>query len=115
MAKQQYGITVSSKDGARSATEWFTSEVERDQFYAWYTDHKRVCVRVQRDDEQAAAREKEQALADQRRLRVIFEALNNGQPKLPQYPEAQARHDAALLYARELLKERGVDPSGPTD
>lgn len=49
------------------------------------------------------------------RLRVIFEALNNGQPKLPQYPEAQARHDAALLYARELLKERGVDPSGPTD
>lgn len=67
MAKQQYGITVSSKDGARSATEWFTSEVERDQFYAWYTYHKRVCVRVQRDDEQAAAREKEQALADQRR------------------------------------------------
>ena len=59
MAKQQYGITVSSKDGARSATEWFTSEVERDQFYAWYTDHKRACVRVQRDDEQALAKERE--------------------------------------------------------
>lgn len=58
MAKQ-YGITVTSKDGTREATEWFGSEVERDQFFAWYRDHGRTAVRAEREDERAARRELE--------------------------------------------------------
>lgn len=58
MAKQ-YGITVTSKDGAKEATEWFGSEVERDQFFAWYRDHGRTAVRAERVDERAARQELE--------------------------------------------------------
>lgn len=56
MAKQ-YGITVTSKDGTKEATEWFGSEVERDQFFAWYKDHGRTAVRTERVDERAARQE----------------------------------------------------------
>lgn len=56
MAKQ-YGITVTSKDGTKEATEWFGSEVERDQFFAWYRDHGRTAVRVEWVDERAARQE----------------------------------------------------------
>ena len=58
MAKQ-YGITVTSKDGTREATEWFGSEIERDQFFSWYKAHGRKVVYAQREDERAARRELE--------------------------------------------------------
>ena len=65
MAKQ-YGITVTSKDGTKEATEWFGSEVERDQFFAWYRDHGRTVVRAERVDERAARRALEKEQQDQR-------------------------------------------------
>ena len=65
MAKQ-YGITVTSKDGTREATEWFGSEIERDQFFSWYKAHGRKVVYAQREDERAARRALEKEQQDQR-------------------------------------------------
>lgn len=56
-----HGIAVVPKQGGDPVAEWFPTEAQRDEFFAWYQQHGRICTKTSKVDAAAVARAEDRA------------------------------------------------------